>query len=354
MARMIDITELKPGMVILGVIEQNGPVKIRKSGLVTSIEMVQGLAEMGVLKLNIDPDQTVELEGHEPVSMSQTQFVLNANAEKPKLDADSHLSEQFNRSLFLPSLQRVPSAWQYYSGKTLVAAAVIVGGFAIGWLGGTYPSWLPNQPVAVIDESSQVTELVSNLEETTPKLDGDAEQPIITPSAEENNLAVDQDIIDEQDAELDTNIIEEEPLTLGYVPEQTASSDESPRIENNGDISPELLERFEQAMADLERESAVDSPREEGEPDPVSYSRVENVLRVDQLPARVMARLPSLSFSAHMYASNPRERWVKVNDMEVNEGDWITDDLLIERIEPQHVIMVFQGHQFSMRALSDW
>ena len=53
---------LLPGMVIVQVTKQNGPVKIRKSGLVTSTDMIQGLIEMGIQEVQIDPTQTVEIE----------------------------------------------------------------------------------------------------------------------------------------------------------------------------------------------------------------------------------------------------------------------------------------------------
>ena len=62
MSELMKIAELKPGMVIVRITEQNGPVKIRKSGLVTSDAMVTGLAEMGVLEVEVDPAQTVEIE----------------------------------------------------------------------------------------------------------------------------------------------------------------------------------------------------------------------------------------------------------------------------------------------------
>ena len=58
MFKPLDIQALQPGMVIVRVIAQNGPVKIKKSGLVTSKDMVQGLIEMGILQVEIDTDQT--------------------------------------------------------------------------------------------------------------------------------------------------------------------------------------------------------------------------------------------------------------------------------------------------------
>ncbi len=60
MSNIVAIDHLKPGMVIVQITKQNGPVIIRKSGLVTSDPSVQGLSEMGVKKVKKDPQQTVE------------------------------------------------------------------------------------------------------------------------------------------------------------------------------------------------------------------------------------------------------------------------------------------------------
>ena len=85
-----------------------------------------------------------------------------------------------------------------------------------------------------------------------------------------------------------------------------------------------------------------------------SASSSEDVPRVDQLPAWIMNRLPSMAFSAHMYASIDSERWVRVNGTRMVEGDKIDGIIEIVRIEPQHVILNYSGQTFSMAALTDW
>lgn len=92
MSNVVTIKNLTPGMVITQITKQNGPVKIRKSGLVTSDAMVHGLAEMGVQELEIDPDQTVEIA---PVTQhrTQTQALLRGEHDT-KANFDSSLSEQ--------------------------------------------------------------------------------------------------------------------------------------------------------------------------------------------------------------------------------------------------------------------
>lgn len=135
MSNLVAIAQLKPGMVILSITQQNGPVKIRKSGLVTSDAMVQGLMEMGVQEVEIDPEQTVEIA---PTTQhrTQTQALLRGDRDT-NAQIDNTLSEQFNRSLFLPTVQGLPSVWKRYGKDAAVYAVLIVGG-SMYWLHHSY------------------------------------------------------------------------------------------------------------------------------------------------------------------------------------------------------------------------
>jgi general secretion pathway protein B len=107
------------------------------------------------------------------------------------------------------------------------------------------------------------------------------------------------------------------------------------------------LARFRKAINEVEDLPVTAAPVE-------SLASSEDVPRVDQLPAWVMNRLPSMAFSAHMYASLDSERWVRVNGSRMVEGDKIDGMIEIVRIEPQHVILNYSGQTFSMAALTDW
>jgi len=131
MSNIVAIENLMPGMVIVQITKQNGPVKIRKSGLVTSDAMVQGLSEMGVQEVEIDPEQTVEIA---PVvhHRTQTQALLRGEHDTTA-KFDKSLNEQFNRSLFLPTVEGLPSAWKLYTKQAALFAVVILGGACIGF-----------------------------------------------------------------------------------------------------------------------------------------------------------------------------------------------------------------------------
>ena len=119
--------------------------------------------------------------------------------------------------------------------------------------------------------------------------------------------------------------------------------------DNKIEVSPELLARFNQAVA------ALDTQAENNDFEPETKVTVrDNIQRVDQLPVRLLTRLPSMNFSAHMYASRPDDRWVRVNGIQMSEGDWIDDKVQIVNIEAQQVVLGFEEELFTMAALTDW
>jgi general secretion pathway protein B len=115
-------------------------------------------------------------------------------------------------------------------------------------------------------------------------------------------------------------------------------------------VSPELMARFNAAVA------ALDSKAEDGAPaeEQTRVTVKDELPRVDQLPVRLLTRLPTMNFSAHMYASRPADRWVRVNGRQIGEGDWIADRVQIVNIEAQRVVLAFEDEIFTMAALTDW
>jgi len=334
MYKQISIQQLQPGMVIVRITEQNGPVKIRKSGLVTSPEMVQGLAEMGVLALEIDPQQTVELDASTvETKLSATQQLLSQQG-KEQQQLEHNLSDQFNRSLFLPSVQDIPSVWQHYLRQFLTSLMVSVVGLVVGFTVAKVPLWLDSQVQLVQKTAPDLPEQTTETQvEPIPQV---AE---VVASVQENRV----------EAQPDPPPVRQEIVSTHEVPATRLVPPEPEVKQDLSAISPELLQKFQQAVEDIQ----PDSPANTGDTEPLAVEH-EEVLRVDQLPAWLLTELPSMSFSAHMYASEPHQRWVRVNGIELGEGEWLQDNLRINRIEAQRVIMNYRGHEFSMGALTDW
>lgn len=411
MSNIVAIENLMPGMVIVQITKQNGPVKIRKSGLVTSDAMVQGLSEMGVQEVEIDPEQTVEIA---PVvhHRTQTQALLRGEHDTTA-KFDKSLNEQFNRSLFLPTVEGLPSAWKLYTKQAALFAVVILGGACIGFTAATVERWWPmftaqsvasvttperpDSPVGTVGDSSESTldsdgtlgtsnnsnkPASPNAQQSGQDIGSstvasnnsgnvaaaqqgtqanDSKQPVENLSAVSgtNSSATDTQASYNNDVSQrsggDSN--NDSARNSSTNSRQTASSDayegkvlNEESSQSDVSVSPELMARFNAAVA------ALDSKAEDGAPaeEQTRVTVKDELPRVDQLPVRLLTRLPTMNFSAHMYASRPADRWVRVNGRQIGEGDWIADRVQIVNIEAQRVVLSFEDELFTMAALTDW
>ena len=427
MSNIVAIDHLKPGMVIVQITKQNGPVKIRKSGLVTSDAMVQGLSEMGVQEVEIDPEQTVEIA---PAvhHRTQTQALLRGEHDTTA-KFDKSLNEQFNRSLFLPTVEGLPSAWKLYTKQVALFAVVILGGLCIGFSAATAKRWWPMltapASVPVADPESSVSQVEASggasaltttqssneapgtssneSEQVSSNIQGSGQSAGLNETA---NTAVNANMSNGGAAQQGTqanamvnnqsvgNLAATRNTDLGAVPNtnpnttgtqnrynndvsqrsgaerssgnERGSSMDTRQTETSGNyegkvlneaasqsdvsVSPELMARFNAAVEALDSKAQDNTPAEE-------QTRVtvkDELPRVDQLPVRLLTRLPTMNFSAHMYASRPADRWVRVNGRQIGEGDWIADRVQIVNIEAQRVVLAFEDEIFTMAALTDW
>ncbi|MEC9319808.1 MAG: general secretion pathway protein GspB, partial [Pseudomonadota bacterium] len=370
--------------------KQNGPVKIRKSGLVTSDAMVQGLSEMGVQEVEIDPEQTVEIA---PVvhHRTQTQALLRGEHDTTA-KFDKSLNEQFNRSLFLPTVEGLPSAWKLYTKQAALFAVVILGGACIGFTAATVERWWPmftaqsvasvttperpDSPVGTVGDSSESTldsdgapgpsnnsnkpaspnalqsgqdigsstvasNNSGNVAAVQQGMQANGSNPPVenlsavsgtNSSATDTQASYNNDVSQRSGADSNNDSARNSSTNS----RQTASSDEyegkvlnEEASQSDVSVSPELMARFNAAVA------ALDSKAEDGAPaeEQTRVTVKDELPRVDQLPVRLLTRLPTMNFSAHMYASRPADRWVRVNGRQIGEGDWIADRVQIVNIE---------------------
>lgn len=422
MSNIVAIENLQPGMVIVQITKQNGPVKIRKSGLVSSDAMVQGLSEMGVQELEIDPEQTVEVAPLTPTSThhrTQTQALLRGQHDT-SARFDKSLNDQFNRSLFLPTVEGLPSSFSLYAKQAFVFAVVIIGGLALGFTAATKNNWWPalassistdtstsagNIDTAANTPSNTTTDAAPNENgvggeqavdttagsNSTPAqqlsqqpgqqyvgntqdnaqnvMNNNASQPSnsqtasngIVNNASNSGLSTDfgganSGSANSQSARTGNQQSSGQGSTGQSVTGEQGSTDEyegkvlnEANNANNIEVSPELMARFNAAVEALDEKL----PGSAREPETKVTVR-DDTLRVDQLPVRLLTRLPTMNFSAHMYASQPRDRWVRVNGRQLSEGDWIADKVQIVNIEAQRVVLAFEDEIFTMAALTDW
>lgn len=107
-------------------------------------------------------------------------------------------------------------------------------------------------------------------------------------------------------------------------------------------VSPELLAKFEQAIAASDYDDG-DSPMTE--------SRL--VPPLAELAPEFKRQVPAFSYDGHMYVSDATQRWVELNKQRLYLNEQF-GGVKVERIEPQQLILSVNGKAFSVEALQDW
>ncbi len=348
--KTIAIQDAQPGMMITRVTQQNGPVKIQKSGLITSQTMIQGLIEMGVQEIEYDPEQTVEicLDDEQQAVSTPTQALLRGQFDSQARKADAAINEQFNRSLFLPTVNGLPAWWQRALKPVALYGLLGLGGLAFGFVLAKLPTWYET----IVSPAPIAQQPVS-----TPEPQTVTGQPTITPlQASANDTSVNQTEPEQTEkpdavAQPEYATATREPVTDSIEAEDVVEENIiNAEPDDNVSVSPELMARFNKVLSDLEKEDSGEEPA----PTQPKVTVHDDIKRIDQLPARLLTRLPAMDFSAHMYATVPRDRWVRVNGQDKTEGDWIGDRVQIVNIEAQRVVLRFEGEVFAMTALTDW
>ncbi|MCS0220727.1 general secretion pathway protein GspB [Vibrio alginolyticus] len=104
-------------------------------------------------------------------------------------------------------------------------------------------------------------------------------------------------------------------------------------------LSPDLARKVENALS---------------RDDDNSSSQTARVNDLERNAHQWQGRLPALNLQTHMYASDENRRWVKINNVEYHQGDVVDDQVTLREIQPQAVIVEFQGEQIRIPALYEW
>ena len=114
-------------------------------------------------------------------------------------------------------------------------------------------------------------------------------------------------------------------------------------IKGSPEVSDEVLARFQSAVEATENEAIEELPA----------TQEMNIKPITQMPLWLQQAIPTLQFEMHLFASDGLG-WVRVNGEDKYQGDTIAEGLILTDILPQHVVLTYQGEQFTMAALSSW
>ncbi|BBN80798.1 phosphodiesterase [Pseudoalteromonas sp. A25] len=89
--KTIDISELKPGMFVVGVTKQTGHVKVKNQGWVKTQGGIDNLIKAGVMAVEIDPDKTLQPTTSTPSNADKQQ---EKNTSNIKVDAKATTAQK--------------------------------------------------------------------------------------------------------------------------------------------------------------------------------------------------------------------------------------------------------------------
>ncbi len=137
-------------------------------------------------------------------------------------------------------------------------------------------------------------------------------------------------------------VVEPVPVNTTSV-EKNASAAKSKQIEVS--TSESVLTSDEQVATVVVEQP---KPRVSDQP-PLKASPVELPLYLG-LSRELRDQMPRLAMSMHYYIAAPDRRMVRINNLLLHEGDWVSDDLQIIEITSTGVTLDFLGKLFEMRS----
>lgn len=110
-------------------------------------------------------------------------------------------------------------------------------------------------------------------------------------------------------------------------------------------VSADLLAKFNRAMA--ETSDAENIPVAE-------TTESYNAVPIAELPEQLRTQVPNISYNSHVYSSKPQNRSVRLNNRDLREGSWLSENVEVLEIMQNEVIMRVGPQSFSLKALADW
>ena len=107
---------------------------------------------------------------------------------------------------------------------------------------------------------------------------------------------------------------------------------------------PEIAAPPPQAVAGETRPAAAPMP-DKGSATELAAAEPA-VLAPTELPAAIQQEIPRLSISLHVYANDPRDCLVMINDKLLRPGEFLSPGLRLEQVTPDGVIIGYKGYRF--------
>ncbi|QYJ94771.1 general secretion pathway protein GspB [Shewanella spartinae] len=153
------------------------------------------------------------------------------------------------------------------------------------------------------------------------------------------------------DVGLDAAYVEEQRANQGL--EQASEQAPEPVAEQRPVVkdTSKLVAAFEAALKEVEKDNAVANPVTQPKLDPIPEAQPDELPKYGQLPAGIQLQVPEFNILAHVYANDPKNRWLNVDGAELQQGDMIGGKLKIVEIRPRDVVLEVAGTEFKVPAI---
>jgi len=112
-----------------------------------------------------------------------------------------------------------------------------------------------------------------------------------------------------------------------------------------------LADAFAAALKEVEYEQSATRDVTEAKLDPIPKTKPQGIPKYGDLPASIQLRVPEFNIVAHVYSTEPSNRWLNVDGQELQQGDMIQGKLTIIEIRPRDIILDIDGQEFKVPAI---
>jgi general secretion pathway protein B len=72
----------------------------------------------------------------------------------------------------------------------------------------------------------------------------------------------------------------------------------------------------------------------------------ERIASLQELPPQIQREIPTLAVNGYIYASNPADRSVLINNRLRREGDTLAEGFVLEKLLPREMVLNYRGYRY--------
>jgi general secretion pathway protein B len=81
-------------------------------------------------------------------------------------------------------------------------------------------------------------------------------------------------------------------------------------------------------------------------PAPAPTPAPERIALLQELPPQIQREIPTLAINGYIYASNPADRSVLINNRLRREGDTLAEGFVLEKLLPREMVLNYRGYRY--------